>query len=115
MIFIVIEEEPSRRILRSKRSLCEDSVASPSTEKEGKSCDSGRSTPSTLHSGGTSGQGTDSYPFSEDNVPSVSMSYKEISHNLKNWTLLPEHHRSPAPPVMLFGSIHLLRLFGNSI
>ena len=53
-------------------------------------------------------------PASEvrDELLSPMHSESQLHQQLKYWTLLPVSHRDPAPPVMKYGALHLLRLFG---
>lgn len=102
-------ETTGRRLLRSKRPLSGDSNSTVEREKSGTNnmtCESGRSTPTTITSGASTagvsgGAGTD-----------ISTSlYRAIPPQLQDWTLLPETNRDPPPPSILYGHIHLLRLF----
>ncbi|XP_071540893.1 MSL complex subunit 3 isoform X3 [Panulirus ornatus] len=104
-----IKESTGRRLLRSKRPLSGDSSSTVEREKSGTSiaCESGRSTPTTVTSGtstaGVSGlAGTDI---------STCLSYRTIQPQLQDWTLLPDTHHDPPPPSLLYGHMHLLRLF----
>nr|XP_027228305.1 male-specific lethal 3 homolog isoform X1 [Penaeus vannamei] len=102
------KETPGRRQLRSKRPLSGDSS---STEKEKNltnlACESGRSTPTTITSG-ASIAGIGGLARTDFTLP---LSYRSIQPHLQDWTLLPETHRNPPPPSLIYGPLHLLRLF----
>ncbi|KAK7082206.1 Male-specific lethal 3 [Halocaridina rubra] len=98
-----------RRQLRSKRLLSSD--ACPLVEREKlpptQTCESGRSTPTTITSGastaGVSGLGSGGMD--------CTTLYQNVQPLLRDWTLLPEAFRDPPPPSLLYGPLHLLRLF----
>ncbi|RXG72139.1 Male-specific lethal 3-like protein, partial [Armadillidium vulgare] len=71
------------------------------------SCESGRSTPTTLTSGTSLPEGTLDSNYSEGERFGIPQQFKE----LHNWTLLPLYNRVPPTPVLLYGPNHLLRLF----
>lgn len=99
-----------RRLLRSKRPLSGDSCSNTDRDKGGISmaCESGRSTPTTVTSGGS----TAGVSSSLGRGTLRTLPYAGLQHpQLQDWTLLPEAHRYPPPPVLLYGHIHLLRLF----
>lgn len=74
------------------------------------SSESGRSTPTTVTSGGS----TAGVSSSLGRGTLRTLPYAGLQHpQLQDWTLLPEAHRYPPPPVLLYGHIHLLRLFGK--
>ncbi|XP_047479444.1 putative male-specific lethal-3 protein-like 2 [Penaeus chinensis] len=102
------KDTPGRRQLRSKRPLSGDSS---STEKEKNltnlACESGRSTPTTVTSG-ASIAGIGGLARTDFTLP---LSYRSIQPHLQDWTLLPETHRDPPPPSLIYGPLHLLRLF----
>ncbi|XP_066947808.1 MSL complex subunit 3 isoform X3 [Macrobrachium rosenbergii] len=106
-------EGTGRRQLRSKRPLSGESSSTTEKDKNPSSlpppqtCESGRSTPTTITSGtstaGISGLGgTD--------ISCVSL-YEKVQPQLQDWSLLPETHRDPPPPSLLYGPLHLIRLF----
>lgn len=74
------------------------------------SSESGRSTPTTVTSGGS----TAGVSSSLGRGTLRTLPYAGLQHpQLQDWTLLPDAHRNPPPPVLLYGHIHLLRLFGR--
>ncbi|XP_068209591.1 MSL complex subunit 3 isoform X2 [Palaemon carinicauda] len=106
-------EGSGRRQLRSKRPLSGESSSTVEKDKNSsglappQTCESGRSTPTTITSGtstaGISGLGgTD--------ISCVSL-YEQVQPQLQDWSLLPETHRDPPPPSLLYGPHHLIRLF----
>lgn len=99
------KESGGRRMLRSKRPLSGDSCSNTEREKGvSLACESGRSTPTTVTSvGSTAGVSS---------LGRSTLPYANLQHNqLQDWTLLPDPYRHPPPPVLLYGHIHLLRLF----
>ncbi|XP_045103203.1 male-specific lethal 3 homolog [Portunus trituberculatus] len=99
------KESGGRRMLRSKRPLSGDSCSNTDREKGvSLACESGRSTPTTVTSvGSTAGVSS---------LGRSTLPYANLQHNhLQDWTLLPDPYRHPPPPVLLYGHIHLLRLF----
>ncbi|KAG0728401.1 Male-specific lethal 3 [Chionoecetes opilio] len=100
------KESGGRRMLRSKRPLSGDSCSNTERDKGALwSDESGRSTPTTVTSAGSTAGVSSSLGRS-------ALPYDDLQHNnLQDWTLLPETYRLPPPPVLLYGHIHLLRLF----
>ncbi|KAK4306239.1 hypothetical protein Pmani_021920 [Petrolisthes manimaculis] len=101
-----------RRWLRSKRGMSGDSgdkgdknsVQPPATNAN-LTCESGRSTPTTITSGGSTVGGTGVGGCGQE---SLYPCHQPSSHHS---TLLPHTHRSPPPPILIYGHTHLLRLF----
>ncbi|XP_047740862.1 male-specific lethal 3 homolog isoform X1 [Hyalella azteca] len=87
-------------------------------------CDSGRSTPVTTSSSSgvaqqqqqqaTAGLTTSGSVVSNSVGASTATSLSSLgplSHDLLQWTLLPSQHRHAGIPILLYGPLHLLRLF----
>uniref|UniRef100_A0A2P2I621 Protein male-specific lethal-3 n=1 Tax=Hirondellea gigas TaxID=1518452 RepID=A0A2P2I621_9CRUS len=97
-----------RRLTRSagRPSLTTDAAATAS--------DSGRSTPATTaSSGGSNCQQQQQAPVAEKQQEStvVLASLCHLSEQLSSWTLLPHVHRIAGTATLVYGPLHLLRLF----
>lgn len=94
----------------------------------GSTSESGRSTPVTVSSVCSSTSGLPIHPLppapdAPHRTPSSTSSAsqqsllsslgRQLSHDLAHWTLLPLPHRLPGTAILLYGPIHLLRLFGQ--
>ncbi|XP_076034309.1 MSL complex subunit 3B-like isoform X2 [Oratosquilla oratoria] len=102
------KESTPRRQLRSNRPLSGDSAGSTEREKNvsnvgSLTSESGRSTPTTTTSGVSGGM------LNSD--ATITKALHTLHPYLSDWTLLPEENRQPPPPVLLYGPMHLLRLF----
>ncbi|KAF2355652.1 MRG domain [Trinorchestia longiramus] len=103
-----------RRMTRSSGGRMAVEASAPSSY----ACESGRSTPVTTSSSDgplqhqtTVGGGDGGAADGGVNTGPLLSSLGPLSQELVQWTLLPASHRRPGIPALLYGPLHLLRLF----